>query len=362
MADRTDASSSGERVAHRPSHLAPRVVFVDGIEGCGKTMLSPIVAALDRVELLTFAYEIEYAYALRYLDKITEDGAAAMISLLTDVQLYNTMQSRAINFRPGDLSSVWRAPQPWRYVRRLFQPGDAQAAERIKEQDPILLLTTHKLIAFCEPVFAALLDRVVLIEVVRHPLYMLVQNTINFQGLISSPRDFTIHYDYQGTNLPFFVFGWEKRYLSASPIERAIYYIEHLTNRSRMMRDMARTRYPGQIVTVPFEEYVLRPEPLMRELERALGTKVTPHTIKTMKQQKVPRQRIADSISLAVYRRCGWEPPRPGLSEQEELEHRRLWAEGQASPEAMDVLHQLCDAYDETYMGGRLRQANGRYA
>ena len=78
----------------RPEHLAPKVVFVDGIEGCGKTMLAPIVAAMDRVELLTYAYEIENLCSLSHLDKIEPDAAAAMISLLADLQLYNSMQSR----------------------------------------------------------------------------------------------------------------------------------------------------------------------------------------------------------------------------------------------------------------------------
>ena len=61
LIDQMQASlQSPGRVAVRTSHLAEKIVFVDGMPGCGKTMLSPIVAALPRIELLQYAYEIEY--------------------------------------------------------------------------------------------------------------------------------------------------------------------------------------------------------------------------------------------------------------------------------------------------------------
>ena len=140
----------------RPNVLAQKIVFIDGIEGCGKTMLSPIVASLDRVELLTYSYEIEYLCSLAYLNKIDSKSAGQAISLIADLKLYNLMQSREVNFRFSDLSSVFKANQPWRYFFRLFQSGDQHSVERIQKLNPILLLTTHKLIAFGGPIFEEL--------------------------------------------------------------------------------------------------------------------------------------------------------------------------------------------------------------
>ena len=203
--------------------------------------------------------------------------------------------------------------------------------------------------------------RAILIEVVRHPLYMIIQNTRNFADLIDTIRGFTIHYDYQGKNLPFFAYGWEDRYLSANPIEKAIYYIQHLTSRSNAMREKVRDRSGGQILTVPFERFVVTPDPYMRLFEDALGTKVTTHTKRMMAKQKVPRDKYADSIDLAVYRRCGWEPPKTGLSEREEFEYRRIWVASQASPDAMRVLDNLCNEYETRYMDGALRRDGQSY-
>ena len=65
------------RISRKP-HMAEKVVIVDGQFGCGKTMLSPIISAFDRVELLTYAYELEYICALKYLKRIQEDAAITM--------------------------------------------------------------------------------------------------------------------------------------------------------------------------------------------------------------------------------------------------------------------------------------------
>lgn len=345
----------------RSDHLAPKVVFVDGIEGCGKTMLAPIVAALDRVELLTYAYEMEFLCSLNYLNKIEDDAAAAMISLLADLQLYNSMQSRETNFRPSDLSSVFRDSRPLRYFRRLFQKGDKHAAEQIALENPILLLTTHKMIAYCNPLFAALGRRAILIEVVRHPLYMIIQNAINFGGLISSPTDFTIHYDYAGKSVPYYVYGWEDKYLNASLMDRAIFYIQHLSSRSLSMKEKLRNECNGQILSVPFEKFVIAPDPYMKLFEEALETKVTTHTNRMMKKQNVPREKYSDSLDLAVYRRCGWESPKKGFSEKHEFEYRRQWAANQASTAAMRVLDDLCNEYESRYMDGPLRRNGASY-
>ena len=345
----------------RLEHLAPKVVFVDGIEGCGKTMLAPIVAAMDRVELLTYAYEIEYICALRHLGKMESDAAAATIALLADLQLYNTMQSREVNFRPGDLSSAFRSIRLMHYLRRLFQKGDAKVIERIKAENPILLLTTHRLIAYGWPVFEALGSRVVLIEVVRHPLYMIVQNARNFSGLIGTARDFSIYYDYRGKNIPFFARGWEDKYLGASDIDRMIYYLRHVTSLSEETRRRVAMSADGSVITIPFEKFVVTPDPFMRMLEVATGSRVTRDTIKMMKKQKVPRAKYADSIDLEIYRRCGWEPPKAGLSELQEFELRRKWISGQATAAAMNVLNGLCDEYEKWQFGEVLRQPGSGY-
>ncbi len=340
--------------ASRRGFLAEKILFVDGLFGCGKTMLSPIVGALDRVELMTFTFEIEYACALDFLGRMTADAAQTLIRMFSDLRLYNAMMSREVNFRPSDLSSMFRSATPLRYLHRIFQAGDEHVPGRIKTERPILHLTTHNTLGISDPLFAALGDRLVLLEVVRHPLYMIKQQTLNMQRLHGDARDFTIYFDFEGQELPFFVRGWEQQYLASNPVERAIYYIKHWGGRTQAVKDRVRT-LGACIITVPFERFVIAPEPYLTEITAALGTRVIRRTRSMMKKQRVPRERIAAGLGLRIYQRCGWEPPAGSLSEREELVRRRQFAvEGGASPEAFAVLDALSANYEKKYMDGIL--------
>ncbi|MFA4905578.1 MAG: hypothetical protein WC645_03645 [Candidatus Margulisiibacteriota bacterium] len=334
----------------RGPHLAEKVVFVDGLFGCGKTMLSPIVAALDRVELLTYSYEVEYVCALYHLGKIERDAAETMIKMLTDLKLYNTMMGREVNFRWGDLSSVFSDARPWRYFARLFQKGDRAVPERIAREKPILHLTSHHLLGFSEPIFAGLKDRVVFIELVRHPLYMIKQNLLNMENLICRDvRDVTIYFAYRDQELPYYVRGWEEQFLAANPMEKAIYYIQAMSKFTDDKRRMFKDRLGASIVTIPFEGFVTDPWPYLGQIEKALGTKVTRTTRRMMKKQRVPRRMYSAGIGLKIYKRCGWEPPK-SAGEEQEFESRRQFAAERSSAAAMQALDRLCADYEEKYL------------
>lgn len=337
----------------RKDHLAEKIVIVDGQPGCGKSMLSVIVASLERTELLTYAYELEYVCALHYLGKIETDAAIVMVRMLTDLQLYNTMMSREVNFRPSDVSSVFRSVSPLRYIRRLFQVGDSAVPSRVKQERPILSLNTHNLCGISEPILSALGERLVFIELLRHPLYMMKQQALNMEYLIGNVRDFTIYFDYNNQQLPFFAKGWEDLFVKSNYFERAIYAIEKLIEKSEKVKELMIEKYNTQILTIPFECFVTDPLPHMRKIEELLGTKITKATKRMMKRQNVPRKMYAQGIGLKIYKRCGWEPPMPGSDENKEFALRRKFVKEKVSLEAMNVLDCLCTEYENKYLGGK---------
>ena len=58
----------------RKNILVEQLVLVDGQPACGKGALYPVVASMDRVELLNFSFNLENICGLRYLDKIDGDN------------------------------------------------------------------------------------------------------------------------------------------------------------------------------------------------------------------------------------------------------------------------------------------------
>ena len=77
----------------RPDILCKKLVMVDGLPGCGKTMLSAVISSLDRIELLKYSYEIENLCRLNYFKNINSQTSAAMIQYQLDLILYNQMMA-----------------------------------------------------------------------------------------------------------------------------------------------------------------------------------------------------------------------------------------------------------------------------
>jgi len=333
----------------RQRQLAEKIVIVDGQPGCGKTMLSPIVASLDRVELLTYAYELEYICRLSHMNKISLDAAITLAKMLPDLQIYKSMMGREINFRPSDLSSVFRHVRPWKYFTRIFREGDRAIIKRLETERPILHLTTHNLVAYSEPLFAGLENRLVMIELVRHPLYQIKQQAINMDILPEDPRDIDVYFDFQGRPIPYYTLGWEKKFVSSNPIERAIYWMENMTKITDVMRNHLKKKYLAQIITIPFEKFVLNPDPYLEKITSALGSRANLWTKRMLKKQKVPRKMIADGLNLKIYKRYGWEQSKT-KNEEDELKIRRDYAVKHTKKETLSVLDILCEEYEEKYL------------
>jgi len=336
-------------ILSRKAHLAEKVVFVDGLPGCGKTLFSTLIASMDRIELLSYTYEVEHICALYYLDKIPIDAASTMVRMQTDLKLYNTMMGRDVNFRPTDLSSVINNHNPSRYFERLFGLGDEKLPEIIKKERPILNFAVHNLLSYSEPIWQALRDRCVFIEIVRHPLYMVRQQALNMSHLLEDVRDFTVYYSFKERELPYYVHGWEKNFIKSNSMERAIHLIDKLNHRTKIARKKLKEKYQAKILTIPFEPFVLDPEPWLQQISDALETNINTSTRKVMSEQNVPRTMVADGIDLEIYKRCGWVPPQEGTNEREELLIRREDVSREVSNKLLSVLDRLSDEYEKMY-------------
>ena len=110
-----------------------------------------------------------------------------------------------------------------------------------------------------------------------------------------------------------------------------------------------------QVLTIPFEHFVLDPWPYLKKIESLLNSNITNRTKRIIKKQNVPRKKISDGIPLAVYKRCGWVPPIKGFSENDELSKRREFAVKQgASKEALEVLDEMSAQYEDQYLKGMI--------
>jgi hypothetical protein len=270
--------------------------------------------------------------------------------MYVDLACYNSMIARESNFRWKDLSGVLSNPGGLRYLARLFQPDGDAVIGRINQTRPILQIVSHQVLGIASALFGALGERLTVVEMVRHPLYLLQHwySYIDRHG--TDPRDFTIWVSHNGAHLPWFAFGWEAKYLTSNKMDRVIYCIDHLTRLAQDVLLSLDETNRHRVLVVPFERFVADPWPYLRVIGESLDTTTTASTRRTLRKQKVPRRLTAAGRDLQIYRRYHWEPPSKRSTESTELQKRWDQAAQEAAKEGMEVLERLCGEYEERYL------------
>ena len=155
---------------------------------------------------------------------------------------------------------------------------------------------------------------------------MIIQQTLNHINITKnhgSARQFRIYLNVNNKKVPFTSKNFCNKYYKLKPVERAILEIENFYNLSKKFKKQNSKLLNNNLLTIPFEEFVLYPDSYIRKISQLLNTKVSNKTKKVMIRQKVPRKIISDGIPLNIYKRCGWKPPVKGSSEKQELMIRR---------------------------------------
>jgi len=330
-------------VISRSPQMLHKVVIIDGFPGCGKTMLSPIISSMNNVEIMQYAPLIEQMCELYGLNSIEEDVAKSMIKMNADLLIYNVMMGRNSNCRPSDLSSIFRH-NFLLHINRMLSKGDEYIPDLIFKKRPILQLTTHMLLPHAQLLVDTFGQKLAFIEVIRHPLYVILQQELNIRkiGKDGDPRMQHIRYRYNQNEYEFYCKDIEKEYDNGNSFERAIYSIQWYYSKIFLERS-------EDILVIPFEKFVKDPKQYMTLLTKMLGQDITNKVKREMKKQKVPRSQLSDGPALDIYKRCGWTPPQ-FYSEEKELLARREVVLKNVSPKALGILDDISTKYTSMYL------------
>ncbi len=336
----------------RDGHLVEQILFIDGLNGSGKTMMTPILSTLARVEVQRFEHIYEYTCGLNHLGRLSDDGALVLLRMYADLAAYNVMIGRESNFRWKDQSGVLSNPGGWRYLRRLFRDEGDAVVQRIRRDRPILQIMSHQLLGVAAPLFQAFGSRLTLVEMVRHPLHLLRHWHSYISRYGTDLRDFTIWINADGRQVPWFARGWEERYVSSNKMDRVILSIERLTDLAEGALAGLQDDEKNRVLVIPFESFVTDPNPFLNRLTALLGSHSTGRTARELRRQRVPRRITTDGLDLEIYRRYSWQSPDKSTSEAAELRRQWEFAASEATSDGLQRLERLCDRYERHYLSG----------
>ena len=291
-----------------------KIVFINGFGASGKTMLSPIISSMDRVESPVFPYEIQWISSFLYSSKMDEELYSEFIRQYCDNTIYNLTMGRNSNFRFSDISSIFQSPKRFKFLKRIFEKGDNASVDEIKVKKPIINFTSSALLLFINEIAKSLSNRVLFIETFRDPLYMFKQAKINHKEVHVEKREKNFTFEVFEENERSFYFDYysnidQFRNLDLSKSnEQIVKYLERVCqfyfNFDFNKIDMK----GGKLICLPFEKFVLGPDKWIEEILSFLDIGKTKNLIKELKKQKVPRKILTDGYSRSVYKRYSQYP------------------------------------------------------
>lgn len=304
----------------RNKGLAKDIIILDGLTGTGKTMLSPLIASLKNVQNPRFEYMLEYLLISAKLGKLEKDAATALLNLLADVKFYDGLISREVNFRPSDLSSVFANKKFIKYFLQLFSRDGVAVEAIIKKDPPKLFFITHQILTCLEQLKGAFGERLKIVQMVRHPLYLIDHwmSYIDMHG--NSERDFTVWLDNQDTPpAPWWTALWRDEYGKMEKIEKVLKSIKTLMDPVYRCVETS----DDSVLIIPFEKFVLEPDAYIKQLEQFISAEVTNHTRSVMKDQRLPREFVTAGPVKSIYKRYAFNGRSSHLSDIEEYQIKR---------------------------------------
>ena len=331
----------------RPINLCNQIVVLDGLSGTGKTMMSPLLSSFDRLQNARFEYMFEYLCIAASNHKISTDAAISLINLLADTKCYDGMISREVNFRPTDLSSVFKGSNGFKYLRQLIMADGGNVNRRIEEEKPALLLVTHQLLSCMQPAITAFGSRLRVIEMVRHPLYLLDHWNSCVHMYENNPKDFTVWLNHNSHSVPWFTANWEDKYIHSSQFDKAIYTVASLM---KPVLECFHRCDGGNVFTfIPFEHFVLSPDSYLQNLEQTIGSNTTQSTQRVLKSQRVPRKSINDGPQKSIYKRYALRKYDKRVSDKQNYKDLYNHAREKSSELAFRELEISIRSYEEAF-------------
>lgn len=316
---------------------------MDGLWGCGKTVLSSIVSGMENVEKVKLEYLYEYICQLVWLKKIELDAAVSLLKTCADVSQYNNLIGRGVNLRWRDETGLVNCPNTFRYLARLLSRDTDKVVEKINNRNIALNINSHMLLLVADPIFQAFDRRIKIIEMVRRPLYV-VKHWYAFLMRFYSPRVFTLSIDCHGEKLPWFTAGWEEDYLEAKLMDRVLISIIKLYHWQKQgLQEIVIKNRP--VLTLSFESLVGSHHVALQQLQDFLGRKHFSGLSRVLRQQKIPRKTISQGRGHHSY---GWTKA-CDLDERKIYRNHWDFVKAHGTPHIVEEFVDLIQNYNAAY-------------
>ena len=303
-----------------------KVIVVDGFSATGKTILPPILDSFKETLLPTYYEELEWLASLCSSGEISEQCLSSMIRNCCDLKIYNQLLGRQINFRLGDLSSIWNSKSKFQFLRRVFYRNDLKLYTERGSEKKILCLTITQAYKTSHIFHKSLGKRLLFVEFVRDPINMFLQNKILFNTVIygDQRKDFTLRtFDKKTKNrIPLYFkdasfagkpYKNQEEYI-VSMFDYLLHQWEEMFNKCSIYKNF---------ILIPMEDFLLKPYNYLDKISSFVGEDWNNSaSIKNaIKKQSIPRSVLTKAKTPSIYKRYGFK----NLNAKDLIQERKLY-------------------------------------
>lgn len=266
----------------RKNKLANKLLFIDGLSGSGKSLISPILTSLNKCELYLYDHLFEEVLVLLENKKIEFNAAKILLQTHADMNLYNIMIGRNVNFRGSDHSSVDYTMNRKKFLKRLKLKDGEHVIAQINREKKWLPIITH----YALPYFLNLQKifnnrKCLFVSIAREPIHLI--NSFykdNWEKkIVSNQKDLTLTYiDSLSKYYPWYFKDTSKK---ATFIEK---YAEYVLKYFDFQKKFSSRNHH----IIYYENFIKNPTKEIIKLNKKLGN-TTNITRKLINSFKLPR-------------------------------------------------------------------------
>jgi hypothetical protein len=262
------------------------LVLVTGTHTSGKSMVSPIIASLKKVDILKKIYNLDQIAVLNYFDKIDFDTASYLAKQILDYNYYEQLIGRNVNFRYSDETSVYQSKNPEEFFSRIFGDRGEKILDLHKKKNTHMLVDTHDGIWFYNFWNNLGIKNLKIINVYRNPIDI-VNSWINLDlGIIEKNKLCQIPI-IESNNRSKIFYNFRNLKKNYNKYEIAVKMVnECYTNEVNSFNSI---KNKNKIFRVNFDDFAQNTKKIISQIEIFLKINKTKFTKEIMIKERLPR-------------------------------------------------------------------------
>jgi hypothetical protein len=286
------------------------IVFIDGLWGCGKALIGPIIAGMEKVEKPTISTIFENISILLNKNKITFDAADTLFKVYLDELTYHNQLGRNINLRMHDVTGVLNNPNSIKDFKKLLIKDIDLNSNSFKET--IISIMGHMVLISSDRLLNLSDKNIRFIEILRHPLYVF-DHWYSFLNRFNDKKIFTLALYEKNNKIPWFAESWKEDFVNSNSYDRCLLSI--IFCYELLFEKLKACSSKENFLALSFESIVYDTEDKLSVLSKFIGKPYGPSLNKTLKKQFLPRKTINSGKGYSKY---GWNSG----SKNEELDYK----------------------------------------